>query len=300
MKSTKEIFLEDVSGHTMEVIADNGVNRHLRFSNGGSFNCKYDLITWGGHLCVTGDCGTYVFSRIPDMFEFFRCKKEGELSINANYWGQKLLSVCTQGGYKEFSPALLEDAVKSRFEDWEFEADEDEERSVEEVKAAVWDDLEERVLDRSHDGEVRAYDAAAAFKSDYGHDLEDIWDCGLMAPTHHYLWNLYSIVWGIKQYDKMKTEAAKSISMTVSMDGARRNLTNDINELSNRLLALQADVLNDGRRGDVKYELDQTISAFNDAAQSAGVLNCVSHDGMDDFSMLADDLTIQFIEGDDE
>src|SRR5690348_13144744 len=92
-------FLKDVSTHEMIVIRDDGANRHIRFKRPGTSCMYFDLITWPGYLCYTGDMGTYVFSRLEDMFEFFRTdrdynKRKGrELSINPKYWGEKLQAV---------------------------------------------------------------------------------------------------------------------------------------------------------------------------------------------------------------
>lgn len=69
---TEERFLKDVAKHEMTVIRDDGINRHLRFKNPNDSSYWFDLITWPGTLCIDGDCGTYVFKRTPDMFQFFR------------------------------------------------------------------------------------------------------------------------------------------------------------------------------------------------------------------------------------
>ena len=70
------IFLRDVAEHEMIVVRDDGVHRHIRFKKPGTSCMHFDLITWPGYLCYTGDMGTYVFSRLTDMFEFFRTDRE--------------------------------------------------------------------------------------------------------------------------------------------------------------------------------------------------------------------------------
>ena len=86
---TPELFLRDVQQHQIQVIRHDGVNRHIRFKRPGSMSYYFDLITWPGHLCYTGDMGTYVFRRMDDMFEFFRddrCHATlGGLYINCSY-----------------------------------------------------------------------------------------------------------------------------------------------------------------------------------------------------------------------
>ena len=201
MSCTEDGFLEDVKNHEMIVVRNDGVNRHLRFKRPNSNNYFFDLITWNGHLCVSGDCGTYVFSRIEDMFEFFRtdegCKKsqpDRKLFINTGYWGEKLLSICRSGGYEEFSQEIFEESIKKDFEEWEFDDDEQ--------KNEIWEAVESEIISNSHDGSIRAFDAAMGFKSDYGHEFTDFWEYSCTEYSFHYLWCLYAIVWGISKFDK--------------------------------------------------------------------------------------------------
>lgn len=54
------------------MLHEDGIYRHIRFRQPGTMCMHFDLITWPGYLCYTGDMGTYVFTRLADMFEFFR------------------------------------------------------------------------------------------------------------------------------------------------------------------------------------------------------------------------------------
>lgn len=65
-------FLINTANHTMKIHRDDGIYRHLEFSRNGSNSYRFDLVTWPGYLCVTGDMGTWTFSRIADMFDFSR------------------------------------------------------------------------------------------------------------------------------------------------------------------------------------------------------------------------------------
>ena len=65
-------FTSDIAQHQMQVIRDDGVSRHLRFKRPNTMCMHFDLLTWPGYLCYTGDMGTYVFRRLEDMFPFFR------------------------------------------------------------------------------------------------------------------------------------------------------------------------------------------------------------------------------------
>lgn len=93
---TMERFLDDVAKHEMTVLADQGNVRHLSFRAPGTVIQHFNLTTWPNHLCVSGDMGTYVFSRLEDMFDFFR-----ENKINPGYWHEKLKANCTFAGSRQ-------------------------------------------------------------------------------------------------------------------------------------------------------------------------------------------------------
>lgn len=86
---TAEQFLKDVANHQMESRMENGIYRHLVFRQSGehSWNMWFGIVTWPGWLTIYGDMGTWTFSRVEDMFCFFRDEK---LRINASYWAEKL------------------------------------------------------------------------------------------------------------------------------------------------------------------------------------------------------------------
>jgi hypothetical protein len=205
---TEDRFLKDAANHSMEVIKDDGVHRHLSFTNGGSSCYRFDLITWPGNLCIAGDCGTYVFSRIEDMFDFFRMKKndfnhskDRKLNINTGYWGEKLQAIGTNAGYEEYSEDLLKSEILRNVTDyWEFESTE--------IKDEVLQELEDDVFSQFGDDEYHDYHIADSFKSTHGHELTDLWECSFKQYTFHYLWCLYAIVYGIGVYDQSKKSKA--------------------------------------------------------------------------------------------
>ncbi|NIB44850.1 hypothetical protein HBA55_35040 [Pseudomaricurvus alkylphenolicus] len=206
-KCNEERFLKDVENHTMDVLQDDENMRHLIFTENGSSFYRFDLITWPGYLCITGDCGTYVFRRLLDMFDFFR-SKDGELNINPGYWGEKLESIDTHGGFEKYESDVFDRTIKEDFDEWEFEEDTDKGLSAEEVKAAVWKQIKSEVLYWSEDGEHPARQAASSFKSDYGHEFVDFWERDLTEYTFRFIWCLRAIVWGIQKYDTRKLDKA--------------------------------------------------------------------------------------------
>lgn len=207
-KEIKERFVKETENHNMEVLMDNGLYRHLKFTNNGSQVYRFDIHTWPGYLCVSGDMGTYVFSRIADMFEFFDKDINAKYAINPGYWGEKLDAVDGRraAGFEEFSQEIFAEHVWEDFKQFseEHEGDEDKEKL-----AALKEALQEQVIDSSHDGNTRAYDAAMSFNWEDDDEtmqfnMHDFWDHSCIDYTYHYIWILYAIVWGIGQYEESK------------------------------------------------------------------------------------------------
>lgn len=221
----KDRFIDDTDNHTMEILQDEELYRHLKFTDNGSQCYRFDIHTWPGALCVTGDMGTYVFSRIPDMFEFFRMKDgnwDNKFVINPGYWGEKLQAVDSGRGrnnsHEEFSEDLFAENVNEEYDCFcEAYLDDDAEAVVEaypddtqtrkQQLESLREALDEEVIACGYDGETRAIDAAMNFRweSDDGElkfDMCDFWDRSCTDYTFHYIWILYAIVWGIGEYDK--------------------------------------------------------------------------------------------------
>jgi hypothetical protein len=116
-------FLDDVENHKIRIIRDDGNDRHIRFRKPNTVCYGFDLITWFGHLCISGDCGTFVFRRIEDMFTFFRMSEnyhklypDRKLHINPQYWHEKVLAEDKNGGVEQYSQEALTDAIKDYHE----------------------------------------------------------------------------------------------------------------------------------------------------------------------------------------
>lgn len=205
-------FLNDIARHKMEIKKDDGIYRHIRFSREGSCVYRFDLITWPGHLCYTGDMGTYVFSRINDMFDFFIMDKNDfnndknkKLNVNPGYWTQKALSKDKYHEIEEYSSELFEEAIKEYFDSY-FE---DEENEVE--KNECWEEIKNDVLFYSEESEETAMKKATDFEYN-GFEFEDFWENDVKDYTFHYIWGLYAIVWGILQYKNNNTEKTKEVT----------------------------------------------------------------------------------------
>jgi hypothetical protein len=187
-----EQFLIDVSKHEMKVHLKDGLYRHLIYRNPQTGNMWFEIVTWPGSLAIHGDMGTWTFSRVDDMFTFFRSK---ELKINASYWHEKIQSESRFGGPAErFNADTFKANVLDSLDGYELE----DPRKAEVIAA-----LEEEVF--GDEDESNARRCLANFEHD-GFSFSDSWEIDGNGYTYHFLWCLHAIVWAIQRYDAALTK----------------------------------------------------------------------------------------------
>jgi hypothetical protein len=179
-------FQRNTAQHEMTVLHDDGLYRHLRFMNPRNSEYWFDLITWPGSLTMRGDIGTgYVFSRLTEMFEFFRGK-----DINPHYWAEKL-----GGGRRsvqEYSEKALRQIVTERFvEDARWNG----------VPAGTGKALRTWVLNEDLSDERQARNVLEDFAHKGYEFRDDVWEWNFHDYDDEFLWACHAIVWGIAQYD---------------------------------------------------------------------------------------------------
>lgn len=175
-----ERFHKDTEHHQMSVLLNKGLYRHLHFSRQSDHTWmhRYEIITTPGQLTIRGDMGTYVFSRLADMFDFFR---DGR--INPGYWGEKLIAVSTWTGYREYSEDMARQRIREYFDECEGLTN----------TAAVWQAIKDEVLDEMVIvDESLLRDALNTFR--YGEfEFLDTWEWDLRDYTFQYLWCCHAI-----------------------------------------------------------------------------------------------------------
>lgn len=199
--SIQNQFLKDIAEHRMETLHEQGLYRHIKFSRAGSNCYRFDLITWPGHLTITGDVGTYTFSRTRDMFDFFR---SADLGINPGYWQEKLQAGASTPDRRltmEWDEEAFGQAVIRRYKEWlesqgEIPSPEKGELIRFEIKNEV---LRHAEFEESACMAVQSFD-----DSDCPGLFDDFLEHAAYCHSYqsHYLWCCYAIVWGIQQYDK--------------------------------------------------------------------------------------------------
>jgi hypothetical protein len=205
-----ERFTSETAKHRMTVLHDDGLYRHLRFRamhlcNDAEWRPThsfywFDLITWPGCLTINGDCGAFTFSRVTDMFEFFRSR----YGINPQYWAEKVRG---ETRVKSYSEDKFRQQVK--------EAAAEAEAELPGVSAAIEESFYGPLAEWDtgyEDGARRALDEFTFYKNEsdrYGlHRKEpdfrfcDTWEWDFTDWDWQFLWCCHAIQWGIAQYDK--------------------------------------------------------------------------------------------------
>lgn len=216
-----ELFANATRDHTMTVLHEDGLYRHIRFSAPQSFDW-FDLVTWPGRLTITGGHGTHAFARVTDMFDFFRHPR-----INPGYWAEKLVSdrACAETYSEEKARKLVSEALKDyeqAYPNWhaayveaqaKWDAASPEERhpfgavrKPDEPKTPA--EIRELVRDRDeYDGEF-AYEngvrGGILRELEHHGAMSDTWELDLKDFDFHFLWCLHAIRWGVEQHDKAK------------------------------------------------------------------------------------------------
>lgn len=179
-------FTRDVENHQMKVLVDNDVHRSLLFAQPGNGDMYFRINTWPHHLCISGDMGTFVFSRLTDMFEFFRGDKEPSLG----YWSEKL-----EAGTAE---KYCEDTARAQILRQANEAG---------LEPADLEYATLRIARMELDSEFGFCNEVMNWSEhELGFDIDTdgIGDC--KEYTYHFVWCCRAIIWAIQQYDLAKAE----------------------------------------------------------------------------------------------
>lgn len=203
----KDRFLKDIVNHSMTTIRDDGVYRHLIFSNNGSSVYRFEIITWPGYLAYTGDMGAFVFSRTNDMFSFFRNSRK---EINLHYWAEKVVAENRHEGIEKFSiDEFRENVLGSTRSHLSLE-------DTEEIPAEIMEEIQP-LLD-SEDW-IDAICTIRDFRSDKI-DFNDWWEFRNNRYTYEFVWCCYALVWAIEQYDASTQANTEYSGQAHALDGA--------------------------------------------------------------------------------
>jgi len=195
-------------------LMDQEVYRHIRFKNKDSSNYWFDLITTPHCLTIRGDMGSWSFTRLEDMFQFFRT--DGN-KPNYQYWAEKCESVDRHSKIEQFSVEKFNNALLER-------AHEFIENNVfsNEEKKVFLEELQNEVVLQGFEGEndlIHRHDWEYVFEDGSKFDIHEWLSSGddtFNELSSRYIWICNAIMWGIQQYDQYKLtfENTKKSKMT--------------------------------------------------------------------------------------
>jgi hypothetical protein len=234
-----ERFAKDTAEHKMFIRQDQGLYRHIRFQKPKSGSYWFDLITVPHALIFRGDGESFVFDRLPDMFEFFRSGiwEDGSLHINPHYWAEKLTSDrdcvmrydqdlferqvkehVAQEIVDRTAPRGISRAIKELFEEGDITWEGGARRALEEFQYCRYEATCACGAAEAFSDELDAsswrYDHPREAESGVRHRVtvtpgevfrfEDTWEWDFKDYHWWFLWACQAIVWGIQQYDAAK------------------------------------------------------------------------------------------------
>ncbi|GJL37539.1 hypothetical protein TUM17576_43590 [Enterobacter hormaechei] len=208
-------FMRNTAHHNVIIERDEGVYRHLIFKAPGTNSYRFDIITWPGYLTVTGDMGTWTFSREWDMVTHF-FPAGTAAGINPGYWSEKFESWVGCGRHESPCYEFDAQAFDKGLQEWlasylDNGIDEDD---AEEAKEAI-----SELTGRDFSSEAEAFYALKDACFPRGVSAFDVSEGmgNMMTYSVHYLWICYAIVWGIERYNTSKL-VDKTMSTFLAFD----------------------------------------------------------------------------------
>jgi hypothetical protein len=166
----------------------------------------FDIVTWPGFLAYAGDMGSFVFTRLEDMFKFFRTdRNNGKLSINPGYWGEKLEAVDSHThapGHREYSPEKMKAHIEETVVQWVTEYGLTPQQNSE-----LRQEIGMEILCYLDDGESAVQVALHKFLHRVNgliFEFEDPWKWDCQQYTFRFLWCCYALSWAIQKYGAIR------------------------------------------------------------------------------------------------
>lgn len=186
----KARFEAETKQHVMTVLHDDGLHRHLRFVNPKDSAYWFEIVTWPGSLTLRGDLNdAYTFTRLTDMFEFFRGKR-----VNPHYWAEKL------GGQRKQVQEFSEDAFHQTVKDQVAN-----EIRFGDAPRGIGKAVREQILDVEVCDRESAIELVEAFDFE-GYEFDETWEWNLTDYDWSFVWACHALVWAIAQYDQAKAD----------------------------------------------------------------------------------------------
>jgi hypothetical protein len=223
IQQAKQSFAADTKSHELTIELDEGLHRHLKVRNPETGFGWYEIVTWPGSLTISGDMGTFTFSRTDDMLGFF-----GEGKINPRYWMEKL-GAPSWDAREALATQFTEESLTEWIQWWRDQVIKDDltdnEGSLDAAAAAAFTEaVEEQLLSRtdSVEDEREARSLLSSFEFDWKQPEidwkdpeagqgglvgdatislgDDLYETDLREWRHQYLWCCLAICHAVKLY----------------------------------------------------------------------------------------------------
>ncbi len=179
----KERIANDLKDHVITAIKLDGLHRHYRCQKPGTWNMGFDVVTWPGSLCYTGDMGDYLFQRTSDMIAFMRGS-----AMSYSYAAEKC--VAHDGRLREWSEERFNQILADRLKDSDDGMFTVVRRGKRE-RESIADKIEE--IKRAYAEYGSSFDAEKAMFESGLWDGCEMPDC--KEYTFHFLWCLHALKW---------------------------------------------------------------------------------------------------------
>lgn len=204
-------FARETPNHQMTVLHEDGLYRHLVFTDPQGGFYRFDLVTWPHNLMVRGDGFSFAFSIHPtvDLFDLFKGSSHG--GINPGYWQEKVTA--GRGEVKDWS--------EDKFRAWVVEEAVSHEGrfpgAVEAVRSQILNSDDHNLEYRG----TAEYAVASFDHGDFRLRIPDEWEQSFDDFSWEYLFACHAIVWGIAQYDAARKGAPVPVSPAETLSAIR-------------------------------------------------------------------------------
>jgi hypothetical protein len=191
-------FKRDIASHVATIKRNDGLYRHIEFRKPKhGWHHWFEIVTWPNGLIIRGDMETWVFSRVEDMFTFFRGDR-----VSPSYWQEKLQ--CARDDAKDFSIDSLKQQAACYLDNW---GDDLPPSKRTEIIAELESEIFSRYGDHDeHEALSELFDCKYQLNPDDRRRVVRFDPCD--GPwgkrwSYHYVWCCWAIVWAIAEWEKL-------------------------------------------------------------------------------------------------
>lgn len=221
----RQRVLVSFKNHEITIEQDDGVYRCILFKNPKSRAYHFRIVTWPGSLAITGDIGSFIFSRERDMFGFFASGSGSDwaampLQINPAYWVEKAEAVDRRSKLDEFDFEEFKNQIVQTFRGFDFSSHPDG------TRMAAWREVREALLEDTLRTPQELVEAAVDYMlprgviGRYTCPFADFWEYDFTKPGFTFLQCCYAIQFGIKKYAQHKEKRSTSATTSAILSGA--------------------------------------------------------------------------------